>query len=221
MIIINNWKKLRDVIEQGEGENIEFKHEFSTHEKIAKELCAFANTRGGVLLIGVDDNGRVRGIDSEKESTSLVEQTAQFYCHPQIYTNIDVVEYDGLDVLVVNVPESPLKPHSVKLNDDQANTEKDNRVYIRQKDKSVIASREVTKVLAGSRIDAPPLQLKIGWLEKFVLEYLDKHERLTIQKFRALVNISQRRASRCMVHLVRAGVVRIFTDESEDYFTLA
>jgi len=220
-MIINNWRKLRDVIEQGEGDNIEFKHEFSSFEKIAKELCAFANTRGGVLLIGVNDNGKVSGIESEKESTALIEQTAQFYCEPSVVVNIGVVEYDGLDVLVVDVPESRTKPHAVVLNDENANTEKDNRVYIRQKDKSVIASKEVCKVLAGLRDDAPPLQLKIGWLEKFVLDYLDKNERLTIQTFRALVNISQRRASRCLVFLVRAGVIRIFTDEAEDYFTLA
>ncbi|MBL0332839.1 MAG: ATP-binding protein [Chlorobiota bacterium] len=216
-----NWQGLRDAIEIGECENIEFKHEFSTYEKMAKEICAFANTRGGVILIGIDDNGRISGIESEKESTALIEHSSQFYCYPAVKMYIKVIEYNGLDVLIVNVPESNNKPHAVVLNNNNLSPEKDNRVYIRLKDKSVIASKEVTKVLEGKRADSPPLQIKIGWLEKLLMGYLEKNERITIAQFRSLANISQRRASRCLVHLVRAGVIRIFTDEGEDYYTLS
>lgn len=43
-------QQLRDLIEQGEGVSVEFKRRFTSPEKIAKELCAFANTHGGYLL---------------------------------------------------------------------------------------------------------------------------------------------------------------------------
>ena len=48
--------ELYDLIDSGEGPDVEFKRQFSSPEKIAKEIIAFANTRGGYLLFGVDDD---------------------------------------------------------------------------------------------------------------------------------------------------------------------
>ena len=44
------------LIEDGESETVEFKRKFSTSRKIAKEMIAFANTKGGYILFGVDDD---------------------------------------------------------------------------------------------------------------------------------------------------------------------
>jgi predicted HTH transcriptional regulator len=85
----------------------------------------------------------------------------------------------------------------------------------------VMASKEVVRVLRDQRPDAPPMQIEIGENEKRLFNYLDAHERITAKEFSNLVNISEQRASRILVSLVRAGVVRIHTLEKRDYFTLA
>ena len=48
--------QLKEMILSGESTTVEFKRKFTSPEKIAKELTSFANTKGGYLLIGVDDD---------------------------------------------------------------------------------------------------------------------------------------------------------------------
>jgi predicted HTH transcriptional regulator len=220
-----NAKRLRAIIELGETDTVEFKRKFSGFEKIAKEMIALANTRGGFLLVGVDDDGSIVGVDSEKSEIDLLTSSAEFYSDPPIEYDIEVVEIDGVDVIVVDIPESRTKPHQLVHSPSESNgaaaDPRDTRVYIRQGEKSVMASREVARVIAAQQPDAPPLVLEIGNIERTLFDHLEKNERITLKEFRHLVNISERRASRSLVRLVRAGLIRLFTNEGEDYYTLA
>ena len=58
---------IKELISQGEGVHLDFKFEISDAQKIARSLVAFANTSGGKLLIGVNDNGVIKGVLSEEE----------------------------------------------------------------------------------------------------------------------------------------------------------
>ncbi len=220
-----NARKLRALIELGETDKVEFKRKFSGFEKIAKEMIALANTRGGWLLVGVDDDGSIVGVDSEKSEIDLLSSAAEFYCEPPVEYDIDVVDIDGVDVIAVRIAESTQKPHRLVHSPSESGTAapdpRDTRVYVRQGDKSVIASKEVARVLAASHPDTPPLVLRIGNIEQTLFSHLERNERITLREFRHLVNISERRASRSLVRLVRAGLIRIFTGEGEDYYTLA
>ncbi|MBS1912340.1 MAG: ATP-binding protein [Bacteroidetes bacterium] len=219
-----NAKRLRAIIEMGETDTVEFKRKFSGFEKIAKEMIALANTRGGMILVGVDDDGSIVGVDSEKSEIDLLSSSAEFYCDPPVDYDIDVVDIDDTDVIVVHIPESRQKPHKIVYSPSESPSPPDARetgVYIRQGEKSVMASREVARVLAASQPDAPPLRVEIGSIERTLFNHLEQHERITLGEFRRLVNISERRASRSLVRLVRAGLIRIFTNQGEDYYTLA
>lgn len=220
-----NARKLRAIIELGETDSVEFKRKFSGFEKIAKEMIALANTRGGMLLVGVDDDGTIVGVDSEKSEIDLLVSSAEFYSEPPIDYDVEVVDIDGVDVIVVHIPESRQKPHKLVYSPSESSGSnadpRDTRVYVRQGEKSVMASKEVARVLATQHPDSPPLVLEIGAIERTLFEHLEKNERITLREFRHLVNISERRASRSLVRLVRAGLIRIFTHEAEDYYTLA
>lgn len=49
---------LKIIIQEGEGQKIEFKESFS--QSLAKDIVAFANTLGGKIFIGIDDNGNIK-----------------------------------------------------------------------------------------------------------------------------------------------------------------
>lgn len=210
--------ELRELIAKGESSTLEFKRKFTTSEKIAREIIAFANTTGGILLLGVDDNGVVKGVDSEKEQIGLLE-IALHTIEPPLAVHIEVVEIEFLDVVVVHVPKSPLCPHRYNSTAPE-DVESHRKVFIRQGDKSITASKEMTRVLRGQHPDAPPLTLSIGDREQRLFTYLERHGRATVHDFARLVNISRRRASQILVRLVRAGVVHIVSDNGSDYYTL-
>ena len=214
-------KELLELIEEGENVCCEFKRKFSTSEKIAKEIIAFANTKGGYLILGVDDNKDIVGVESEKAEAELIEDTACNYCEPPVKYKIDYVELNGKEIVIVEVPESGEKPHRLQ---DYLNKFDINKavVMIRINDKSVQASKEMVRIM---RARADNLRLKnyfIGPNEKNVFEYLNKNEKISVKELSSLINISERRASRTLVKLVRANLLMIHTkDNGEEYFTSA
>ena len=68
-----NYKDVNALIEEGEGFSLEFKRRISSPEKIARTIIAFANTKGGIILFGVDDDGSIVGVESEKSEIELIE----------------------------------------------------------------------------------------------------------------------------------------------------
>ena len=61
-----NSNDLVALVNQGEGQRLEFKKKVDYPEKVVKEVIAFANSDGGNLLIGVDDDGNISGVKIQK-----------------------------------------------------------------------------------------------------------------------------------------------------------
>jgi predicted HTH transcriptional regulator len=211
--------ELKTLISEGENFKIEFKRQFSGVEKIAKELIAFANTKGGMILFGVEDDGTIYGVKSEKSEMDLIYEAARNCCEPPIEPIVQVIELNGKDIVVAIVEESGNKPH--RLQDYKDMISRDAKVYIRVNDKSVIASREVVKILESESPDSEPLSIIIGENERRLFKILEDNQKITVKEFAKFVNISEQRASRILVRLVRAGVIRIRTEEKSEYFTSA
>ena len=214
-----NRKELIDLIEEGENIQCEFKRHFTTPEKIAKEMIAFANTKGGYILFGIDDNRSVFGVESEKEETELIKDTALNFCEPPLELNIEYMDLYGKEIVIVEIPESQNKPHRVQ--DYKKNLDINSAVVmIRAGDKSIQASKEMIRIM---RANSNNMQLKkyaIGPNEKTVFDYLHKNEKISVKELSNLINISERRASRTLVKLVRANLLMIHTkDNGEEYFT--
>jgi predicted HTH transcriptional regulator len=215
-----NLHDVKILIEEGEGFQVEFKRRISSPEKIARTIISLANTKGGHILFGVDDNGSIIGVESEKSEVELIEIAAKDFIDPPVIPLIEIVPFDGRDVIVCYIEESKNKPHYF-LGENHTEEKENTRVYIRVNDKTMMASREVVKILQDENPNAPPLKLAIGENEKKLFKYLEEKERITLREYGRLVNISDRRASRILVRLVRAGVLRIHTHEKKEYFTLA
>jgi predicted HTH transcriptional regulator len=216
-----NYRELRELIEEGENLQCEFKLKFSTEEKIAKELIAFANTKGGYLIFGVDDDRTIVGVESEKEVSELVYSTAEKFCVPPVNLYVDFIEIKGKEIVVVSIPESDNKPHRLQdyLNELDINK---SIVTIRVNDKTVQASKEMVRILKAQSANLPLIKYSIGSIEKSVFEYLKYKDLITVKELSKLVNISERRASRTLVKMVRANLLVIHTkDNGEEYFTAA
>ena len=93
------------MIALGEGFTSEFKR--SMPSDLGREICAFANATGGVILIGVDDVGTVVGVGEHNRLKSQVQSVARS-ADPPVAVE---VESEG-GVLCVTVPEQHGKPYS-------------------------------------------------------------------------------------------------------------
>jgi len=210
-------KTVVDLIEGGESLTVEFKQRFSTHEKIAKELIAFANTRGGYLFIGIDDDGSIYGIDGEKADAGLIKETAEKYCEPPIDCELIDFEIDRKEILIVKVNESMRKPH--RIQDYFPGLDLNNaEVYVRINDKSVPAGKEMIKILQAQSSGAKLVNYSISKDERLVFEYLESHDTICVEELCRHANVSHRRASRTLIKMVRANLLLIHQKENGDSF---
>ena len=98
-------KALSDLVALGEGSEVEFKR--SLRSDLGREICAFANATGGVILLGVDDDGAVRGLEGHNRLKSQVQSVARS-ADPSISVDMESMG----DVLAVRVPAQRGKPYS-------------------------------------------------------------------------------------------------------------
>ena len=76
-----------------EGEQLEFKQQISSQEKIAKTLSAMANSAGGLILVGISDQRKIIGIDPDEEHY-MIEGANQDFCCPKADLELQVVTID-------------------------------------------------------------------------------------------------------------------------------
>jgi len=212
-------KDLLQLIEEGESSHCEFKRKFSSAEKIAREIMAFANTRGGFILFGIDDDREVVGVESEKAEAGLVEDAAKNHLEPPVEINIQYINIHDKEIVVVEVPESDTKPH--RLQDYQKDFDINKAVVcIRVNDKSVQASKEMMRIMRAQSGNLTLKKYVLGDSEKSVFKYLEAYEKITVKELSNLINISERRASRTLVKMVRANLLAIhIKDNGEEFFT--
>ena len=110
--------EVRELITRGEGPTIEFKREWPQRGdvtvKIGSELVAFANTQGGYLLIGVDDNGLVVGVTGDWQKLEERLMGLCCACSPPVILTVEEVNLEGKSILVAHVPEGKDKPYRVR-----------------------------------------------------------------------------------------------------------
>jgi hypothetical protein len=103
-------KYLAQRIAEGEHQTLDFKFAVNDARKIAITLCAFANTDGGTLLIGVKDNGSIAGAKLQEEE-HMIRAAATMYSKPPIEYSTQGWKAGDRYVLEVIIPASRRRPH--------------------------------------------------------------------------------------------------------------
>ena len=111
--------ELRELIINGENSNVEFKRDDVHPTSLAKEMSALLNREGGVILLGVEDNGEVSGISESHGSTEeRVMNIAQNNIQPSvvpIFLSIRMDEDNSVGVIKLT-PDTSSKPYRARKN---------------------------------------------------------------------------------------------------------
>ncbi|MDR7128836.1 putative HTH transcriptional regulator [Algoriphagus sp. 4150] len=198
---------------KGEGLRIEFKKKATFPEKIVRELIAFANTSGGDLLIGVDDDGTVSGQRYIEEEIYVMEKAIKELIFPPLdyeLCSLKINEKKG--VAIFKIPVSSRRPHYLK-------EEERKQAFIRVADRSVKASKEVWEILRRGKTPRD-IVFTYGRKEEILMKALGESDKITLNEFAKLANLPRFLASKTLVRLVLANVLQIHPQESADFFTL-
>ncbi|MGA8830800.1 MAG: helix-turn-helix domain-containing protein [Desulfomonilaceae bacterium] len=107
--------KVEALLTRPEGKTLEFKQDLSSPKNILKTLTAFANTAGGVILIGIEDGskavlGVAHPLDEEERLCNLIADSIE----PRLVPGVELVNWKGRSLLAVEVYPSALRPHWLK-----------------------------------------------------------------------------------------------------------
>lgn len=128
--------ELLELIANGENSGVEFKRGELRPEQLAKEAVAFANFQGGRILLGMDDDGTITGIQRPDFEHWVMDTVFGRYIHPMIIPFYEEVQIDERHrVAVVTVSQGTAKPYVVRDRECEI-------VYIRIGSTSRAATRE-------------------------------------------------------------------------------
>ncbi|MBU2511426.1 putative DNA binding domain-containing protein [bacterium] len=127
---------LLNLIRNGENSGVEFKRDNIRPEQLAKEVVAMANLQGGLILLGVEDDGAISGIQRNNLAEWVVDTVFSRYVHPMILPFYEEIQIEqDKRIAVVSFPQGPSKPYVVRNKDRE-------EIYIRIGSISRRATRE-------------------------------------------------------------------------------
>lgn len=102
-----------------ESDLLDYKTGLIDDDSLIRHVTAFANTRGGFIVFGVEETGKggpprdIPGIDSSEINKERMEQILLSNISPRLQVKIRKIPHDtlGKSVLIIQIPDSSLKPH--------------------------------------------------------------------------------------------------------------
>ncbi|GAB4297753.1 MAG: ATP-binding protein [Marinilabiliales bacterium] len=201
-----------DLISQGENQFLDFKYEINDAKKIAISLSAFCNTDGGRLLIGVKDNGKIKGLKSD-EDFYMLQAAANMYSKPKIDLIIKKHLINNKTILEAIIKPGNNKPYLAK----DANGKW--IAYRRVIDKNRQADAVQLKVWKDEKSKLPVF-FKYTAKEKILFDLLTKNKRISLLEYCSITNFPTDIAVKNIANLIRLDILLFDYSEETVHYTL-
>ena len=109
---VSKLKYIKDLIKSGEKQTTEFKLSFD--KETIETITAFANTKGGTILLGINNNGSIIGTNIGQESIQKYINQTKNSTEPSLFVDIEEILIDDKKILLIKIGEFPIKPVSFK-----------------------------------------------------------------------------------------------------------
>lgn len=211
--MIKSIKHINQLIFNGEGLKLDFKHTISDAYKIAKTICAYANTKGGTLLVGVRDNKTIAGVKSEEEKY-MIEMAAQLYCIPPIDLKFTEHVIEKKIILEVTIDESKNKPVFA------LDSEKKQIVYIRQEDQTFKAGIVTYEWLKFNNKSNNLSKNTYGFFESEIMQVMRENGPLKLNNLLNILPFKKRTIIRSLIKLLNMNIISVLCDNNLELFQI-
>lgn len=152
--------QIQALIQQGENTQVEFKSAALRPESAAREIVAFANTFGGSLLIGVEDDGSISGLESNLDT--WIANVSRNNIIPALQLDVQHIAIEGKTVCLISVPKGQDRPYQTQ----------DGKYWIRAGSTNRMATKEELSRLFQQ---AGLIHFDISPVANTDSSYIDKH----------------------------------------------
>ena len=208
---MSDYRTLQRWIEEGENAQLDFKTTINSPAKIAKSLVAFANSRGGKIVVGIEDKGFFIGVDVEGEKYELKKAGKEF-CTPQIDLTFEKLQHQGKFALVAEVPESKMKPHYA-INKKKTGQQ----LYIRVADECIVPSSTITKMLEKGELNFVTRTMQYHHTKKDLIKYLKQNQKIDVKTFAEWQRLNEQNAHRMLVDFMLEGYIKNTNIQATEY----
>ena len=101
---------LEKLISEKESESLEFKESLSEWKEIIETVSAFSNTKGGIILIGVRNDGEIIGADIGKNSLEDLANKIKENTDPIVFPGISIQRINNKNIIIIAIEENETKP---------------------------------------------------------------------------------------------------------------
>ena len=173
------WEEIITLLEQGEGQSVEFEKQVPSSEDLARDMVAFANSDGGKIVLGLDDkNKHLIGVEVDEGFKNWIREIGEQHCSPKIVPQVEIMEHSGKKIVVISVPESEERPYKT-----------DDICYIRDAGESRPAKddeeKQITNPWGGRGLNKRQLR---------ALQLIQERSSITNREYREAFNVSHKTA---------------------------
>ena len=197
---------LIELISEGENIHQEFKFKIDDQLKIGRTLCAFANSEGGRLLIGINDKRKIVGCNPDQE-LKLIENVAIVFCQPELKFSSKIWQEDFRLVLEIYIESATEKPYKAK--DDNGKW----KPYIRMGNHTIAANKILESVWKENRNHNPRPE-NIEAEELLILEIIRNEQLITLSSLYKKSNLPFKKVDRTIVLLIKWGFIEMHFDKN-------
>ncbi len=114
--MIYNEEEILNLIANGENSSVEFKTSDVNADALTKEIVAFANLQGGTILLGIEDSGKISGLQKDKNIEEWISNISRNNVIPPILIEYFEATIKNKIIGIINVPKGKDKPYQTNKN---------------------------------------------------------------------------------------------------------
>lgn len=173
------WEDIIALLDQGEGQAVEFEKNVPSEDDIARELVAFSNADGGKIIYGLDDkNKHLVGVEVNDNFEEWIKSIGKNRCVPSVSPHIEIIEKAEKKIVIINVPEGDDKP----FRSDEIYYIRDGNLSRPAKENEV---KELTNPWSGKGLNKRQIR---------ALHMIAEHGSITNREYREAFNVSHKTA---------------------------